>query len=229
MVCNLFAESDSVFRNEGAYFTDVTAEVGLGITSRLFTRMGLGWVDFDNDGNLDLFEANGRVGIQSKSYSDDPYAEPNLVFRGSGGGRFEEVLPRGGTAELLVAHSRSAAFGDVDNDGGMDIVVINGEHAASLLLNVVPNRGNWILFRVLDEHGRDAEGAALTIRVGDRTLRRDVRTAYSFQAANSPRVHVGLGAATEADGVTVRWPDGVVEDFGTQPANEVVTLRRSGS
>lgn len=226
IVMNLDAESDSYYRNDGEYFTDATASVGLRVASRRFTRFGVGFHDFDNDGTLDLYEANGRVGLQAEAFASDPYAEPNLLFRGRPGGAFEEVSPRGGTRGLLVATSRAAAFGDVDNDGGLDILVANRDAAPHLLRNVVPNRGRWLLLRVLDRHGRDALGATLMIAVGGKQVRRDVRTGYSYLAASDPRVHVGLGSAASVDAVSVRWPDGTRERFGPFQASRIVELRQ---
>ena len=183
-------------------------------------------LDFDNDGRLDLYEANGRVGLQAETFAADPYAEPNLLFRGIAGGRFEEVTPRGGTGRPLVATSRAAAFGDLDNDGGLDIVVANRDAPPHLLHNVAPNRGHWLLLRVLERTGRDAIGAAVSVEAGGRTLRRDVRTGYSYLAANDPRVHVGLGESRQVGSVTVRWVDGARERFGPFAADRIVELRR---
>jgi enediyne biosynthesis protein E4 len=228
LVVNLDGESDSFYRNRGAFFSDETAAVGLRTASRPFTRFGMALVDFDNDGYLDLYEANGRVGRQSELFSTDPYAEPNLLFRGLAGPRFAEVTPRGGTRPTLIATSRAAAFGDVDNDGGVDIVVVNRDARPYLLRNVVNGRGHWLMFRVVDEHGRDALGAELTMLVGSRSIRRGVRAAYSYLASNDPRVHVGLGAETGVRGVTVRWPDGARERFGDFAADKIVMLRRGG-
>ena len=227
LVVNLDGEADSFFRNRGTLFSDDTAAVGLRTASRPFTRFGTAFVDFDNDGYLDLFEANGRVGMQSERYSTDPYAEPSLLFRGLAGPRFEEVSPRGGTTSPLVATSRAAAFGDIDNDGGVDIVVVNRDGPPYLLHNIVTARGHWLTLRVVDEHGRDAIGAQVTMKVAGRTIRRDVRAAYSYLASNDPRVHVGLGAETTAREVTVRWPDGKTQSFGDQPADRITMLRRS--
>jgi len=226
LVVNLDGESDSFFRNRGKFFSDDTVSAGLRTPSRPFTRFGMALADFDNDGYLDLYEANGRVGLQAERYADDPYAEPSLLFRGFAGPRFEEVAPRGGTRAALAATSRAAAFGDIDNDGGLDIVVVNRDSRAFVLRNVVPRRGHWIALRVVEEHGRDALGAQVTMTVGARTIRRDVRAAYSYLASNDPRVHVGLGPETAARNVTVRWPDGMTESFGDVPSDRVTVLRR---
>jgi enediyne biosynthesis protein E4 len=182
-------------------------------------------LDFDNDGYLDLYEANGRVGLQAERLSPDPYAEPNLLMRGVPGARFEEVLPQGGVASPLVATSRAAAFGDIDNDGGIDVLVVNRDGPAHLLRNVVAARGHWIALRVVDHRGRDAIGAELTLTVGNRRLRREVRAGYSYLASNDPRVHVGLGAETRVNSVNVRWPDGRRETFGPFDADRIVTIR----
>ncbi len=135
-------------------------------------------------------------------------------------------MPRGGTAETLIATSRAAAFGDLDGDGGIDIVVVNRDLSVYLMRNIVADRGNWISFRVRDSPDVDAEGTIVTLTVEGRTLRRDVRTGYSYLASNSPRVHFGLGAATRVDDVTVRWIDGSSESYGSFDAGQVVTLRR---
>jgi len=226
LVVNLDGEADSFFRNRGKFFSDDTVSAGLRTPSRPFTRFGMALADFDNDGYLDLYEANGRVGLQAERYGPDPYAEPSLVFRGFAGPRFEEIVPRGGTRMPLVATSRAAAFGDIDNDGGLDVVVVNRDGRPYLLHNVVRQRGHWIEMRVLEEHGRDALGAQVTMTVGSRTIRRDVRAAYSYLASNDPRVHVGLGQETVAHSVTVRWPDGATETFGDVSADRVTVIRR---
>ncbi len=227
LVANLTAQSDSFFRNEGQYFVDDTGKVGLGSASRRFTRFGMGIVDFNNDGWLDLYEVSGRVSRANtpELWSDDVYAEPNLLYEGRANGAFE-VRPFGGTGEDLIATSRAAAFGDLDGDGGVDVVVVNRDHRAYILQNAVRGRGHWIMFDVRDEHGSHAIGATLNLTVAQRTLRRDVRTAYSYCAANDPRIHVGLGPHDRVEDVTIRWTDGTVERFGDFEADRIVFLRR---
>ena len=226
LVMNLDTESDSYFRHDRSFFVDATTTVGLRVPSRRFTRFGVALVDFDNDGRLDLYEANGRVGLQGETFAADPYAEPNLLFRGLAGPTFAVVAPRGGTAAALIGASRAAAFGDIDNDGGVDILVANRDGSPYLLRNVVPSRGHWAHFSVRTRPGSDALGAVITIRAGARTWRRDVRTGYSYLAASDARVHVGLGSATRIDAVDVRWVDGVGERFGPFDADQIVSLRR---
>jgi len=145
-------------------------------------------------------------------------------LRGERGGRLNEVQPRGGTSQRLIHTSRAAAFGDIDNDGGVDILIVNRDGPAYLLKNVVIDRGNWIRFRIIEEHGRDALGATVTLTLGDRTIRREVQSTYSYLAANDPRVHIGLGEHEMVGAVEVRWLDGVTETFGEFEAGQTVVL-----
>jgi hypothetical protein len=149
-----------------------------------------------------------------------------VLLRGLPGGKLEAVIPRGGTDPELIRTSRAAAFGDVDNDGGVDVLIVNRDSPAQLLRNVVSERGHWLLLRVLEEHGRDALGATVWVQVARRTLRRDVQPAYSYLAANDVRVHIGLGAATAVEELRVRWVDGSEESFGAIEADRIVTLKR---
>ena len=234
LVCNLRGESDSYFRNDGGLFSDRTAASGLAAPGKPFTRFGLAAADLDQDGWLDLYEANGRVERPREAENreaqnmdaDDPYAEPNLLLRGQGGGKFAEVLPRGGTATLQVETSRAVAQGDVDGDGALDLLLVNRDAPARLLVNRVSPRGHWILLRVRERSGADALGAVLTIEAGGRRLRRDVMTAYGYLASHDPRVHLGLGTTERVESVLVRWVDGTRERFGPLEANRVHELRR---
>ena len=226
LVCNLAGETDSLFLNRGGFFADHTGPSGLAAVSRSLTRFGVAWADFDNDGRLDLYQANGAIARQGRIHDpDDPYAEPNLLLRGLPGPRYREVTPRGGTAELRVRASRAAAFGDVDGDGGIDVLVINRDAPPDLLMNRAPGRGHWLAVRALGESGAPALGATVTIRLAGRLIRRDVRSAYSYQAANDPTAHFGLGSANRIDGLEIRWPGGEQECSGARPANRVIELR----
>jgi hypothetical protein len=226
LVVNLFRQSDSYFENEGGFFTDRTARVGLGAMSRGLTRFGTGVFDFDHDGLLDLYTACGRVEAALEPETEDPYAEPSLLARGKSVGTFEGVTAIGGLKERRPLTSRGAAFGDVNGDGGVDIVVVNRDGPVQLLQNTRAGRGHWILVRARERSGRDALGAAVTLRAGDRTIVRDVISGSSYCAANDSRVHVGLGTVSRVDDVTVTWVGGEKESFGSFDANQVVELRR---
>ena len=228
MVCNLTRESDSLYVNERGLFSDRTARAGLATGSRPYTRFGIGWGDFDQDGTLDLFQANGRVMRALPAHADDPYAEPNLVFRGRAGQPFEELGRRGGMASPVVATSRAAAFGDVDGDGGVDILVVNRDAPVTLMMNRHPARGHWITFRVADgAWGAAGLHARFSLTRDGRTLRRDARSGYSYLAASDVAVHFGLGTSgAPVDALTVTWPDGTVERFGPFDVDRVVEVAR---
>ena len=213
LVGNLVRETDTLFLNEGGYFQDATARRGLAALSRQYTRFGLGFVDFDHDGRLDLFEANGRVLWQADMHSAaDVYAEPNLVLRQNADGRFEALASVDGTARPGVQTSRGAAFGDIDNDGDVDVVVSNRNAPVSMYINVADKQQDSLVLSLEDEAGRPVTGASVFVSLPDgRRIRREVQTAGSYCSASDARVHVGgiTGPVT----VRVRWPDGVEQDF----------------
>ncbi|MFQ5490132.1 MAG: CRTAC1 family protein [Phycisphaerae bacterium] len=225
---HLREETNTFYENINGMFVDVTANIGLAGPSLGFTGFGVGFADFDHDGLPDVYVANGRVNRASEKWDpNDPYAEPNQLIRGVAPGRFEEVMPRGGTARLLVGSSRGAAFGDIDNDGDVDVVVSNMNRRPFILMNVAPKKGNWAMFRVLNPHGSPAVGARLAIQVGQRKQWRAVQPGYGYCVSNDPRVHLGLGSATTVDKVTVRWPGGGEESFGPFAAGKVHTLKHN--
>ncbi len=226
LVVNLERQSDSFFRNEGTYFHDATQLAGLGPVSMRHTRFGVSFADFDNDGRLDLYEANGKVS-SSEASEGDAYAETNTLLRGSiseGAVRFDEVKPQGGVSPGLVHTSRGLAVGDIDDDGGLDLVVTNRDAAPYILVNQA-SRGNWVRFRVLTGN-RDAHGATVSLTVKKTRMSRDVQPAASYLAANDPRVHFGLGEESEVRNVAVHWPGGEKEEFGNFPAGATYELRK---
>lgn len=214
LVVNLELQTDSFFRNEGTYFFDATQIMGLGPVSMRYTRFGVTLADFNNDGRLDLYEANGKVKLAGPSEGDG-FAESNTLFQGSlvdGKVLFDEIKPSGGVSPALVHTSRGLAVGDVDDDGGLDLVIVNRDASPYLLMNNAV-RGNWVRFRVTTGR-RDAYGATLSGNVGNVRMTRDVQPSASYLASSDPRVHFGLSDAKLLENVTVRWPDGTLETFG---------------
>jgi len=225
-VTNIYGESDSFYRNEGDYFQDMTRRSGLAAETRAFTRWGLALVDFNNDGLIDLYESTGGVVSGPNSYSsDDPLAEPNLLFEQVENSRFVAVKPQGGTAELHITSSHGVAAGDIDGDGGVDLVIVNSNAPLIILRNVVPNRGNWISFRVLNAHGSDALGAQVDITLEDGTvLFSQVLTAKGYASAHDPRVHFGLANRVPKK-VRITWPDGRKTAIESPQIGTVHTVR----
>jgi hypothetical protein len=200
-VANLMGEGLSLYENDGqAEFRYVTAAKRLTAASLPFTGFGLGWADFDHDGQLDLFVANGSVKMLDLPGAY-PYGQRNQLFR-QNGGVFEEIR----TASLAVADaSRGAAFGDLDQDGDLDIVVNNSNGPVRLLMNRKPPQGQSVTVLLAGGH---AEGARVGLfRRGRPTLWRRCSRAGSYLSANSPEVHFGVGS--EIDYLQVEWPDGL--------------------
>jgi len=228
LVVNLTGEDDSLFRNDRVRFVDRTRTAGLSLVSQRRTRFGVILRDFDHDGILDCYHANGRVDHPlNPPPGTDVFAEENVLLRGMSSGRFEEVLPRGGVTNSMFYTSRAAAFGDVDNDGDIDVLIQNRDARAQLMLNVAPKQGHSAQIRIVERNGGDALGAAVEIEAGGRTRRMEVRTSESYCAASSPILHVGLGATTRIDLVRVRWVDGVVDTFGPLAADRLHQLVRA--
>jgi hypothetical protein len=228
-VTHLTGEANRLFYNRtNGFFTDLVTSKGPGVTSWPYTSFGLGFFDFDNDGMLDLYVANGRV---KRGPSDldpkNPYAEPNNLLRGLGQGEFEELLPPGGTEPPLLQAGRGAAFGDLDNDGGIDIVVANRDGPISVLRNRIGRHKHWVKFRVLTRSGTDAIGALAALDVAGHRSWQQVQPNQSYCSSNDPRLHYGLGVATNADRLLIRWPNGTNEVFGPFLADHIYEVRET--
>lgn len=229
MMTELTSQGFNLFVNDGsARFRDQGAVSGIGPASTPFTGWGTALFDYDNDGWLDTFSANGTIitleGHQSVAF---PYDQHRLLFRNLGNGRFEDVTPKAGASFALSESGRGAAFGDVDNDGDVDILVGNDAGRARLLVNNVGNQQHWVGVRLVGSSGRDMLGARVGVTGADgRTLWRRVRSDGSYASANDPRVLVGLGASAGAVRVEVRWPDGRTELWSSVLSDRWSTLKQ---
>ena len=226
---HLESETNTLFLNDGSgIYSDVSQESGLGRPSWEYTAFGTRGVDYDNDGLLDLMVANGAVTVveaQARAGSPYPLHQPNSLFRNLGNGRFEEVTAEAGSTFAIPEVSRGIAFGDLDNDGDTDAVLVNSQGPARVLINTVGQDNAWIGLRLVGQGGRDMLGARVGVfPANGRPLWRRVRTDGSYVSAHDPRVLVGLGAASEAVRVEVRWPDGRTEEWSQLPLREYRTL-----
>ncbi|MEM1179024.1 MAG: CRTAC1 family protein [Acidobacteriota bacterium] len=229
-VTHLDEETNTLYEAEpGALFADRTAVTGLGAASFNTTGFGTHFFDYDNDGRLDLFVANGAVqGIRERVAAGEkfPLAQTNQLFRNLGNKRFEETTAAGGPVFDLEEVSRGAGFGDLDNDGDTDIVLHNNAGPLRLMVNQVGQDAAWLGLRLIGQYGRDAIGAQVFLeRPGDAQMRQ-VRTEGSYASANDPRLLFGLGDATEPAQIRVRWPDGIFESWSALDLGEYHTLRR---
>ena len=227
-VTHLMDEINALFVNLGqAVFEERTREAGLGMPGRRFTGFGTLFFDYDNDGWLDLFVANGAVQlIQELVRQKNPFplGQPNQLFRNTGKGGFVEIMDQAELQPLEV--SRGAVVGDVDNDGDADVLVTNNNGPARLLLNQVGNQNHWLGLRVIGKSGRDMLGALVEIVVTENNvLRRRVRTDGSYLSGNDPRVLVGLGQSLKVKAVRVRWPGGITEEWKDVRVDQYTTLK----
>jgi hypothetical protein len=229
-VTNLTGEGNDLYVNDGSgLFEEQSARSGLGPASRAYTGFGTAWFDIDNDGWLDTLVVNGAVQtIEALRNVNDPFPlhQRKLLFRNLGNGRFEDATARGGAAFQLSEVSRGAAFGDIDNDGDVDVLVANNNGKPRLLINNVGSRNHWIGLRLVGRNGRDMLGARVGIVRGDgSTLWRRARTDGSYASASDPRVVVGLGQSAHVAGIRVRWPGGATEEWNADAVDRYVTLR----
>jgi hypothetical protein len=222
-----FADDTNVlYRNDGkGNFDDVTIRTGLGVETR-YVGWGAGIVDLDNDGFPDLFVATGSVYPEvERRLPAYPFRTPRLVFRNLGDGRFEELIEEAGSGVSAPHASRGCAFGDFDNDGDMDILVMNMNEPPSLLRNDVSGGHHWLkVFLVGVQSNRSAIGSRVIARYAGRQQAQEVNAQSSFYSANDRRLHFGLGNATTAD-LTIRWANGATETIPNVAADQLVTIR----
>ncbi|HSF41460.1 MAG TPA: CRTAC1 family protein [Thermoanaerobaculia bacterium] len=225
---HLTGETNTLYVNQGGgLFEDRSAASGLAAPSLPFTAFGTRFLDYDNDGWLDLVTANGAVRIlEDKARQGDPFpfAQRGQLFRNLGNGRFTEVGEEAGEPLRKEMVGRGAAFGDVDNDGDVDVLMVDGNGPARLLVNRIGSRKPWIGLRLMGAK-RDLLGARVTVfRKGAPALVRRASTDGSYASANDPRLTIGLGEAPQVERLSIAWPDGSTETFSPPPLNTYTTL-----
>lgn len=234
-VTHVGAESNTLYLFDATYgFQDKSTRTGLAGPSLPYTSFGTGFFDMDHDGDLDLAVANGRISRgrllkTGKVGYWDYYAEPNFVFENDGTGRFSLIDTSRSSFSRFIENSRGLAFGDVDNDGDIDLLLSNLGGPARLFRNDSEKKGNWLTVRAFDSGlRRDAIGAQISLRVAGKVLTRLVSPGYSFLSSNDCRAHFGLGNVDRVDEIEIEWPGagGIIETFGPFEANQFLTLNR---
>jgi hypothetical protein len=230
VVTNLPNEGFTLFqRQSGGDYSDSSAQTGLLRVSLPYAGFGVGLLDIENRGLLDLFATNGAVlAMPTQQGEPFPYRQRNLLLRNRGKGKgFEDVTASSGPALEPDGVGRAAVFGDVNNDGGMDILVTNNNGPARLLLNTAPARGHWITIRLEGvRSNRSGYGSVVELfRKDGTTMQAWARGDGSYLAANDPRVHFGLGKSAEVDRIQVRWPAGGCDLWKQVGIDRIVTLR----
>lgn len=214
------------FNNGKGTFTDVTGHAGLGGFNR-YVGWGTGMADFDNDGWMDLLWVNGNVYPEiEKIFEQYKYANPRILLRNQGNGTFADWSERGGSGITDRHASRGCAFGDFDNDGDVDVLVMNMNEPPSLLRNDVRNGNHWLKLKLVGTRSnRTAIGASVVLTAGGRRQRQDVLGQSSFYSQNDLRLHFGLGSETAAQAIEIRWPCGLRETYRDVKGDRILTLK----
>jgi hypothetical protein len=233
-VTHFGGETNTFFLNAGNIgFKDETINASLATVSLPYTGFGTGFFDYDHDGDLDLAVVNGRVirGPVLKKTKPvtywDHYAEPNLLFKNDGYGRFNNVSDSAKDFTGRIENSRGLILGDVDNDGDLDLLVTNEGGRVRLYRNDKPKLGNWIIIKAVDPSiNRDVYGAKIELFAGSKKYFRLINTGYSFCSSHDPRAHFGLGIADVIDKIIVTWPGGESDMFKDVSVNQFLRLEK---
>jgi len=227
-VTNFSDDYNTLYRNDGdGNFSDVSFRAGVAEATIPFLGWGTGFLDFNNDGLLDIFVANGHVypGVDGQDWGTT-FAQRPLLFRNLDGTKFEQVPPATGSGLAAVIPARGAAFGDLFNDGRIDVVLNNLDSTPTLLRNLSKNTNHWIAFKLigLGKSPRDAIGAKVFVTTGQVRQRGDVFSGASYGSSSDQRVHFGLGAATKVDKLEIHWPSGLREQISVPAVDRLLEI-----
>jgi hypothetical protein len=227
----MFGDSFPVYENAGkGLFNDVTSSAGLTTETGGLTAWGVGAFDFDNDGWKDLFTADAAILDNSVEVEHRPYRLPNKVFRNVGGLRFSDVSSSAGEDFLLPAAHRGAAFGDLNNDGKVDVVVTVMNGSPEILMNRTKSDHHWILLKLVGvKDNRDGLGTKVKITTAHGSQYNQATTAVSYNSASDKRVHFGLGEDAVIDRIELTWPSGITQVLRGVKADQVLTIREASA
>lgn len=225
----MFGDSFPLYRNLGnGQFEDVTDRTGLTAITTRFTAWGAGIFDFANDGNKDIFAAGSAILDNSMEVNHKPYPLPNLLYRNLGNQVFKDVSAQAGASFFASAAHRGAAFGDINNDGKIDIVVTVLNNKPQLLMNRSPNRNHWIILKLVGvADNRDGLGTKVKITTANGVQYNEATTAVGYNSSSDKRVYFGLGNATAVDRIELAWPTGVKQVLKSVAADQILTITES--
>jgi len=225
---NFVDDTSNLYHNEGdGTFSDLSSGSGVGVNNS-YVAWGCGFADYDNDGWPDIVQVNGHVYPEVDNYKiGERFKNPRLVYKNLGNGKFRDVSKDMGPGINALYSSRGAAFGDYDNDGGIDVLINNMNDLPSLLHNVGGNRRNWIKIKLLGTKcNRTAIGARVRVVTGKHAQIDEVHSGGSVMSQSDLRLHFGLGHEKTIDLIEVKWPTTqVVERFTAIKANQILTIR----
>jgi hypothetical protein len=234
LISNFTGEPLSFFFEDGPHeFSDIAFQVGVGHEHLRFLGFGLFFFDYDNDGDPDAFVGNGHIEPNIAAFGgESTYGQRNHLYRNRGDGRFDEIGQTLGKPFTVQGVTRGAAYGDYDNDGDLDILVMNNGQPAELLRNEGGNEQHWLQVELRGKgvkgavrgSNRDGIGARVMVRTGPLTQRDFVRSGSSYCSQSMLRRHFGLGAAAVVDELEVRWPSGIVDRLRNVRVNQRVTV-----
>jgi hypothetical protein len=225
---NFVDDTCNLYHNNGdGTFTDVSGPSGIGVNNR-YVAWGCGFVDFDNDGWVDILQVNGHVYPEVDHYEfGESFKNPRIAYRNLGNGDFKDVSSELGPGISERFSSRGAAFGDYNNNGCMDALVLNLNDPPSLLRNEGGNKRNWIKIKLIGSKcNRTAIGARVRVMVGKHIQMDEVASGGSVMSQNDLRLHFGVGETVIIDMIEVKWPTTQkIEQFRKIPANQILTIR----
>jgi hypothetical protein len=226
---NFSDEMETLYRNRGdGNFDEVTLPAGLGKNTR-FVGWGAGFFDYDNDGWPDLLLVNGHVFPEvEKLHTDIHFRDRAILYHNLHNGKFEDVSLNSGPGLVEQHSSRGAAFGDIDNDGSVEVLINNQNESPTLLKLSKTAPGHWISLRLIGTRSnRSAIGALVSVKCAGRTQIQEVRSGGSYLSQNDFRLHFGIGSATEVDRIVVKWPSGTVQEIRPSTIDQILTVRES--
>lgn len=225
IVTNYQKQLNALYRYDGAIgFSDIATVGGLGDSSYPNVSWGTGFIDADNDGWRDLFIANGHLEDHIDQYDQSStYLQQNQLYLNAGG-KFREATSRAGPGFDERFSSRGAAFGDIDNDGDVDIVVSNSRDRPSVLVNEGGNRRSWVVLDLRSKKGSAAIGARATIESGGRRQVGEVRSGASYASQSDFRLHFGVGDAEIIERISIRWPSGRESTLESIPVRRILRV-----